>query len=587
MPAMGTTAAAASTTEKHRRHDAEVGLVQKVERELTDVRDKSADTTVDEYLGTEPQDESLKFRWKLAVFMHTGAFETALGCALMANALFLAVELDYDSTAIDVVGFVFLVGFVIELSLRMYGLGILFFHTKANVFDLVIVCVGVISEIITQTSDWDGSTIFTVFRLMRLLRVLRLFNTFKALNVIVQSFAKAIHGVFWVLVMLILVVYMFSLFARSFIGQNPDFAASSAISRQLFGSVFLSFVTMMQMITLDSWTSGITRPILELDGDPASKAFPSTWWTYMFFLFYTLLTAFGVLNLLTAVFVNALLDATEERKQEEAKKRRAEKLLNVGELEKLFASIDIDGTGMLGMEEVENATLEFMNPKWSSLFKKLELAPGKLAKLMLLFASDTSEEEGNSGEFSYQDFLAFFSDMDEDTVQNGQWEVEAAIVQLKQKIDDMEEMIRSIAACTPGAKVIQPPGVKSKTPQLNPQVAQKMGVANGSISPLSPAHMGLPSPVAAVNTLKKSTVDEHIAKMFTRYDLDGSGTINSPDELRQLVYNLAFKLELQRPEVDVAEILENLPSVSDYHAMDQAAFTHWFTAVVLCKMTLI
>merc|ERR1712072_1288083 len=38
---------------------------------------------------------------------------------------------------------------------------------------------------------------------------------------------------------------------------------------------------------------------------------------------------------------------------------------------------------------------------------------------------------------------------------------------------------------------------------------------------------------------------------FTRYDLDGSGTINSTEELKQLCTNLVVKLEL---DMDVATI---------------------------------
>ena len=32
--------------------------------------------------------------------------------------------------------------------------------------------------------------------------------------------------------------------------------------------------------------------------------------------------------------------------------------------------------------------------------------------------------------------------------------------------------------------------------------------------------------------------------MFDRYDLDNSGTLNTHEELRQLVYNLTFKLKV-------------------------------------------
>merc|ERR1719502_2290075 len=48
---------------------------------------------------------------------------------------------------------------------------------------------------------------------------------------------------------------------------------------------------------------------------------------------------------------------------------------------------------------------------------------------------------------------------------------------------------------------------------------------------------------------------------FTRYDLDGSGTINSTEELKQLCTNLVVKLEL---DMDVATI--------DKYVADAGAF---------------
>merc|ERR1712196_210451 len=40
-------------------------------------------------------------------------------------------------------------------------------------------------------------------------------------------------------------------------------------------------------------------------------------------------------------------------------------------------------------------------------------------------------------------------------------------------------------------------------------------------------------------------MDEQIQRLFLRYDLDGSGTINSFDELEQLCCNLGYRLELE------------------------------------------
>merc|ERR1711959_22916 len=62
---------------------------------------------------------------------------------------------------------------------------------------------------------------------------------------------------------------------------------------------------------------------------------------------------------------------------------------------------------------------------------------------------------------------------------------------------------------------------------------------------------------------------------FTRYDLDGSGTINSNDELKQLCTNLVVKLEL---DMDVGTIDKYVTGAGDMekHQWNFDQFKDWF-----------
>jgi voltage-gated sodium channel len=59
-------------------------------------------------------------------------------------------------------------------------------------------------------------------------------------------------------------------------------------------------------MTLESWSMGIVRPVME--------QFPHAW---MFFVPFILLTSFIVLNLFIGVIVNAMSEATEEEAHDE------------------------------------------------------------------------------------------------------------------------------------------------------------------------------------------------------------------------------------------------------------------------------
>jgi len=82
--------------------------------------------------------------------------------------------------------------------------------------------------------------------------------------------------------------------------------------------------------------------------------------------------------------------------------------------------------------------------------------------------------------------------------------------------------------------------------------------------------------------LKRSQIQETSESLFVRYDLDGSGSINSHDELEQLTYNLAFKLKLQISTKDMDAILGGVSGLEAAGgAWDMAQFQAWFTKEVV------
>jgi voltage-gated sodium channel len=62
-----------------------------------------------------------------------------------------------------------------------------------------------------------------------------------------------------------------------------------------FGSIGASAYTLFQIMTLESWSMGIARPVME--------AFPYAW---IFFVLFILIATFTMLNLFIAVIVTAI-----------------------------------------------------------------------------------------------------------------------------------------------------------------------------------------------------------------------------------------------------------------------------------------
>jgi voltage-gated sodium channel len=74
---------------------------------------------------------------------------------------------------------------------------------------------------------------------------------------------------------------------------------------QWFGTIGESLYSLFQIMTLESWSMGIVRPVMELH--------PNAW---LFFVIFILIATFTMLNLFIAIIVNAMHSFTEEENRE-------------------------------------------------------------------------------------------------------------------------------------------------------------------------------------------------------------------------------------------------------------------------------
>jgi voltage-gated sodium channel len=93
-----------------------------------------------------------------------------------------------------------------------------------------------------------------------------------------------------------LIYYVFAVIATKLFGA--DFP-------QWFGTIGESLFSLFQIMTLESWSMGIVRPVMEIH--------PHAW---IFFVIFILIATFTMLNLFIAIIVNAMHSFTEEENRE-------------------------------------------------------------------------------------------------------------------------------------------------------------------------------------------------------------------------------------------------------------------------------
>lgn len=246
-------------------------------------------------------------RERIARILRAPAFERAVLALIMVNALLLgsdtfpAVRATYGP-AILLADQLILAIFTFEIALRLYVARLRFFRDPWNVFDFVVVGISLL----------PAAGPFSVLRTFRILRALRLITTVESMRRVVGGLFEALPGMGTILALLGLIFYVASVIATELYGQTfPEW----------FGSLGRSAYTLFQIMTLESWSMGIVRPVMEVHAH-----------AWAFFITFIVVTSFAVLNLFIGIIVNAM-------QKEHEQLLRAQREETGDELQRILAEI--------------------------------------------------------------------------------------------------------------------------------------------------------------------------------------------------------------------------------------------------------
>lgn len=204
--------------------------------------------------------------------------------------------------------------FVVEIVAKLIAYRWSFFRSGWNIFDFLIVAIALVPT--TQG--------LSVLRALRILRVLRLITAMPRLRRVVEGFVTALPGMGSVFVLMSIVFYIGSVMATKL------FAASFP---QWFGTLGQSAYSLFQIMTLESWSMGIVRPVMEV--------YPYAW---MFFVPFIMVTTFAVVNLLVGLIVNSMQDAHAEEANASTDAYRDEVLSRLSAIEARLESNQSEGS---------------------------------------------------------------------------------------------------------------------------------------------------------------------------------------------------------------------------------------------------
>jgi voltage-gated sodium channel len=225
-------------------------------------------------------------RSRLTQLIERPAVQRSILLLIVINAAILGMQTSPSLVAswgelLSVLDILILGVFVVEIAARIYVHRAAFFRDPWSLFDFTVVAIALV----------PASGPFSVLRALRVLRVMRMVTMVPSMRRVVGALLSAIPGLGSIAMVLALVFYVSAVIATGLFGADfPEW----------FGNLGRSVYTLFQVMTLESWSMGIVRPLMDV--------FPYAW---VFFIPFILIATFTMLNLFIAIIVNAMQTVTD------------------------------------------------------------------------------------------------------------------------------------------------------------------------------------------------------------------------------------------------------------------------------------
>jgi len=237
-----------------------------------------------------------KTRWQQKVedFVDNSIIQHAIVVLIILNAALLGLETSQDvmqayGSELVLLDHFILGIFILELVLLIIARGTDFFKDPWSMFDFVVIAIALV----------PATESLSVLRALRVLRVLRLINKVESMRKVVGGLLSCLPSLASVVSLILIIFYVSAVIATNLFGQAFP---------ELFGGMGNTAFTLFQVMTLESWSDGIARPVME--------KFPYAW---IFFILFILIATFVIVNLFIAVIVDSLTSGSSSEDTQAAR----------------------------------------------------------------------------------------------------------------------------------------------------------------------------------------------------------------------------------------------------------------------------
>lgn len=244
----------------------------------------------------DPTTQTDNLQARLLRLVQTSVFQNFIIVVIIVNGITLGLETSQKAMALAgplllAIDRICLTIFIVEIGMKLFAQRGRFFKEGWNIFDFLVVAISLVPS--------QGG--LAVLRSLRVLRVMRMISALPNMRRVVAAMLHALPGVSSVAGIVGIIFYVGAVISTKLFGAtHPEW----------FGSIGASLYTLFQIMTLESWSMGIVRPVLEVH--------PQAW---LFFVPFIIVTTYTVINLVVGIIVGAMEEkAIEEGTREDPAK---------------------------------------------------------------------------------------------------------------------------------------------------------------------------------------------------------------------------------------------------------------------------
>eukprot|EP00927_Polykrikos_kofoidii_P075103 TRINITY_DN7115_c0_g1_i4.p1 TRINITY_DN7115_c0_g1~~TRINITY_DN7115_c0_g1_i4.p1 ORF type:complete len:681 (+),score=65.01 TRINITY_DN7115_c0_g1_i4:37-2079(+) len=340
-------------------------------------------------------------------FVRSRTFKTISAIPQVLFCVLLGVETDHlarhgsgNSPVFGVCHMIFSVWFTIELMIRVVCLRWDIFSEDArmwNIFDIIMVLTSLVDMAILTLSTplWQSfpssknfgviSRAFRTLRLVKILRLARMMGGVHELQKMVVALQACGMTLLWCVVLMYCVIFCFAiLFTQAVADHRQAKAELSSVHgeddeqlEEVYGNMLQSTLSLYAAMSNGiSWES-VLRPLLRVH------------WVYAIcFLLFITFSIFGLLNVITSVFVESTVQSTMQRQELVIEEAQARKAVAIRHLRNIFRRMDFDGSGDLNILEMRQVLKD--DPACLTYLDSCDISTAEIEKLFVMLDDDGS-----------------------------------------------------------------------------------------------------------------------------------------------------------------------------------------------------